>query len=520
MGDPKLDGVMITEKDLNLLYEITASIHQIEDLEEMLESVLQKIRSVFGIEGASVALHDPERKEFCFIRTAERPAEDIRETMQRMRFPEDRGIGGWVFRQNQTVLIEDVSKDSRFFDLMDRETRFRTRSMICLPLKTRKGPIGVLYALNKHEGEFTFKEARLLEIVSGPIAVAIENARFYGELKRQTDLIEKENIRLKSHVRGQYAQSGIIGSSPAMRRVFGLLEKVVDTDTAVLIEGETGTGKELIARVIHYNGPLRDRPFIAENCAAISEHLLESELFGHVKGAFTGAIADKKGIFEMASGGTVFLDEIADMPVSMQVKLLRVLQEGQVRPVGGSHYNKVKFRLIASTNQDLLGAVGNGRFRADLFYRIQVFPIVLPPLRERREDIAALATHFLETYAKRFERPVPRLTPEALEMLIAFDWPGNVRELENEMERAVCLADKGTRIDPSYLSERIKGTRPECTPDLPEGLTIPQAVEQIERRMIGDALRHTSGNRSEAARRLGLTRQGLLNKIGRYGIDL
>jgi transcriptional regulator with PAS, ATPase and Fis domain len=276
----------------------------------------------------------------------------------------------------------------------------------------------------------------------------------------------------------------------------------------------------MIARVIHFGGPLKGKPFVAENCGAISEHLLESELFGHVRGAFTGAIADKKGLFEMADGGTVFLDEIADMPQSMQIKLLRVLQEGQVRPVGASHFVRVRFRLIASSNRDLMKEVQEGRFRADLFYRIQVFPIVLPPLRDRRDDIPALAVHFLKKYAERFGRPSPRLTPSALELLSAFDWPGNVRELENEMERALCLAGTDTEIGIPHISERIRGDADGGFPAPSEDATLPEMIERLERHMIVRALRDTGGNRSQASRRLGLTRQGLLNKISRYGIDL
>jgi Nif-specific regulatory protein len=247
--------------------------------------------------------------------------------------------------------------------------------------------------------------------------------------------------------------------------------------------------------------------------------LLESELFGHVKGAFTGAIADKKGIFELAEGGTVFLDEIADMPMSMQIKLLRVLQEGQVRPVGGSRYLEVNFRLLTSTNRDLLEEVKKGNFRDDLFYRIQVFPIIIPPLADRKEDIPLLARHFLEKLSKKLKRPIKRLTPQALNHLIQFSWPGNVRELENEIERALTLAGEDAEIKESYLSEKLIGTVENQAPSGPDGATLQEVTEQIERQMVTRALRETGGNRSQAARNLGLTRQGLLNKIARYKIE-
>jgi Nif-specific regulatory protein len=252
----------------------------------------------------------------------------------------------------------------------------------------------------------------------------------------------------------------------------------------------------------------------------LSENLLESEIFGHVKGAFTGAIADKKGLFELANGGTVFLDEISDMPYSMQTKLLRVLQEYQIRPVGGSEYKQVEFRLISSTNRDLLQEVKKGRFREDLFYRIQVFPIVIPPLRVRKEDIPLLVTHFLEEHAARLDRPIPRLTPTALEILMQFDWPGNVRELQNEIERILTLAGDQIELTEEYLSDRIKASADYrgMADDAPA--SIKEATEQMERQMILDALHQSGGNRSQAARIVGLTRQGLLNKIRRYEINI
>jgi Nif-specific regulatory protein len=392
--------------------------------------------------------------------------------------------------------------------------------MICVPLNTANERIGVLYALNKREGTFTEHEARLMEVLAGPIAISIENARLYGELKQHADHLASENVRLQAEVQNRFNLQGIIGSCPAMEKVFNLVEKVINTTTSVLIQGETGTGKEMIARVIHYSGPLRDNPFVAENCGALSENLLESELFGHVKGAFTGAVSDKKGLFEMADGGTVFLDEIADMPPAMQIKLLRVLQEGQVRPVGGSEVIDVNFRLIASSNRDLYQEVSKGRFRDDLFYRIQVFPILLPPLRDRREDIPLLASHFLDKCARKFDMPVGRLKPTAMEMLSRFNWPGNIRELENEIERSVCLAGPEQDIGIDCLSEKITAVSHEDALEPLLDATLQQNVAQLEKKMIIDALRKSGGNRSQAARTLGLTRQGLLNKIGRYKVDL
>jgi len=514
------EEVCLTDEDLTLLYDVSISIHSIGDPDTMLQNILFKIKAVFSVEGASIALHDAGNREFYFLRTVEDQLNGVPMRMDKMRFPDDYGVAGWVLQEGRPVTILDVSRDERFCDGLDIQKDFNTRSMICVPLKTRKGVIGVLYALNKMEGEFTPKEAMLLEILSGTIAVAIENANLYGEIKQYASSLEKENIRLKSEVQDRYNVQGIIGTSASMRRVFDLLDRVAGSTTSVLIQGPTGTGKELVAKVIHYNSPLKDKPFVAENCGALSENLLESELFGHVKGAFTGAIADKKGIFELAEGGTVFLDEIADMPLAMQIKLLRVLQEGQIRPVGGSRYLNVDFRLLTSSNRDLLEEVKKGNFRDDLFYRIQVFPIIIPPLADRKEDIPLLAKHLLEKLAKKLKRPIKRLTPRALDLLMRFNWPGNVRELENEIERALTLAGEDAEIKESYLSEKLTGTAENQAQSGLDGATLQEVTQQIERQMVARALRETGGNRSQAARNLGLTRQGLLNKIARYKIEV
>ncbi len=518
-----VNEVSLRKEDLDLLYEVATSIHAIYDLDEMLREVLLKIKEVFYIEGASIALHDPGRREFYFIRTVEEQRDDSKEqdnSPDQMNFPDSYGVAGWVLKTGESVLIEDASQDERFIEELDIQESLSTHSMICVPLKTRKGMIGVLYAINSLTGTFTKKSLHLLEILSSTIAVAIENARLYGDLRSHTGELETENMRLQSQLQNRFNKQGLIASSVAMQRVFALLDKVIATTTTVLIQGETGTGKELVAKAIHYNGFLKNKPFVAENCAALSESLLESELFGHVKGAFTGALSEKKGLFEQANNGTIFLDEIADMPTSMQSKLLRVLQEGLVRPVGGSTYRKVNFRLISATNRDLYEEVKKGNFREDLFYRIQAFPIVLPPLRKRKEDIALLAAHFLGKYTAKFNRQAVRLTPEALDLLVQYDWPGNIRELEHEIERALTLAGDKEDIATAYLSDRVRGTSSKTDPEIEMSSSLPDAIRRLEMRMVVDALSQTGGNRTRAARLLGLTRQGLLNKITRYNIEL
>ncbi len=514
------DNISLSKDDFSLFYEISTSIQEICDLDEMLHSILSKIKKAFHIEGVSVVLHDPENKEFYFLRAAESEMGLDPLRMHEMRFPDDVGVAGWVMREGQTVVIQNVARDERFFSGLDNKKGFVTRSMICVPLKTRRGFTGVLYALNKIQGSFSEKDAKILEILSTPIAISIENARLYGELKRHADILERQNRHLCSKAQERFNKEGIIGRSGPMRQLFSLIDKVIDTPTTVLIQGETGTGKELVARVIHFSGPLKDRPFVAENCGALPENLLESELFGHVKGAFTGATSDKKGLFEIADGGTIFLDEIGEMSPAMQVKLLRVLQEGQIRPVGSNRFRKVNVRVIACTNRDLEHEVRRGRFRQDLLYRINVFPITVPALRERRDDIPLLVDHFLKKAAEKLHRPAPTVSPLAMDLLLNFDWPGNIRQLENEMERALILAGSSLEIGPEHLSLRLQQDLGFDGPKGNEGASLKEVVQRLEAGMIERALSKTGGNRSKAARLLGLTRQGLINKINRYDLKI
>ncbi len=514
------EELYLSEKDFSLFSEVIASFHSVSDLDEMLITILQKITTIFDIEGASIALHDSLKNEFYFIRMVESGVLDTFPDKNGPRFPDHKGVAGWVMKHGRSVYINDVSGDERYYNGFDRIQGFLTRSMVCVPLRTRRGFLGVLYALNKQQGAFRERDRRLLEILSGTIAVSLENARLYGDLKDHVHALQRERQSLLAKVESGSGFNGIIGSSQPMRRMFELMSKVMDTTAAVLIQGETGTGKELVARVIHYHGVLREKPFVAENCGALPENLLESELFGHVKGAFTGAVADKKGLFEIADGGTIFLDEIGEMSPAMQVKLLRVLQEGQFRPVGGNRFRDVRVRLIASTNRDLAEEVEKGTFRQDLYYRINVFQITAPPLRHRKEDIPDLAAHFLRKSAGKYGRPVPVLSPSALEALLRFDWPGNVRELENEMARAVTMAGGDRTIQVDMLSDKIRRLFVEHPAgQIPATGRLKQVIQQVEHRLIVDALRREGGNRSRAARSLGLSRQGLLNKLAAMKID-
>ncbi|HSL51939.1 MAG TPA: sigma-54 dependent transcriptional regulator [Candidatus Deferrimicrobiaceae bacterium] len=337
--------------------------------------------------------------------------------------------------------------------------------------------------------------------------LARDNARLRDELELAVNALRREAA--ESRVQS-LAFEGLIGAASGLRKVVDLARKILDTDTTVLLLGETGTGKELFARLIHHNGPRRSARFVAQNCGALSESLLESELFGHARGAFTGATAERKGLFEEADGGTIFLDEVGEMSPGMQVRLLRVLQEGEIRRVGAPASRTVNVRVLAATNTDLEADVETGRFRRDLYYRLNVFPIRLPPLRERAEDIPSLAEHFLRVYRERARRAVPAISPEAMHCLRTYPFPGNVRELENEIERAVALADPGRPIGPEHLSERVRGVG--ARPTAPT--TLNDAIEQLKRRMIEDALREC-GSKTHAAERLGLTRQSLQQMLRR-----
>jgi Nif-specific regulatory protein len=513
------DGFFLSEKEFSLFCEAIASCHTARNLDDMLVVIFQKIRSVIAIQGISIALHDPENKEFYFIRTVEQGKNRSASDDCFLRFPDQLGVAGWVMNNNRPTTVHDVSQDSRFYSGLNSKDDFQTRSMICVPLRTRKGFLGVFYALNKQICDFTQRDERILDIISGTIAVSLENARLYGELKDHLHALEREKRVLQRQVRTDWGFKEIIGSSPPMRRMFELMEKVLDTTTTVLIQGETGTGKELIAKVIHYNGPLKGGPFVAENCSALPENLLESELFGYVRGAFTGAVANKKGLFEVADGGTIFLDEISEMSPLMQAKLLRVLQEGEFRPVGGNRNMTVNVRVIASTNRNLSEEVAKGQFREDLYYRINIFQIAPPPLRQRKEDILSLAHHFLKKYACKNNKPVPILTPQALDLLLRFDWPGNVRELENEMERAFAMACGGS-ISDDVLSEKI--LRPRKAHDSDQSGDGPgklkETISRTEKKMIGAVLASYGGNKTKTAKALGLSRQGLTNKIVAYNL--
>jgi transcriptional regulator with GAF, ATPase, and Fis domain len=347
------------------------------------------------------------------------------------------------------------------------------------------------------------------DYVEKPFNVEVLKFRIRKELERRR--LRQENVLLKRTLRDSHQFSNIIGTSAAMEAVFQLVETIAPTNSTVLITGESGTGKELVARAIHFNSPRRDRPFVALNCGALSETLLDSELFGHVRGAFTGADTNKKGLIEVAEKGTVFLDEIGEMSPMVQVKLLRVLQERKFRRLGGTDEIEADIRILAATNRDLTKMVAEGRFREDLFYRINVIPLRLPPLRERADDIPLLADHFAARYATQMGKSITGISGGAMVLLQSYGWPGNIRELENAIERAVAL-ERSPTILPDSLPEQLRNSVPEVMAPaaIPEafprtGFDLERHVQGIEREYIAEALRRAGGVKVKAAELLGMS---------------
>jgi len=353
--------------------------------------------------------------------------------------------------------------------------------------------------------------------------VASEIETLHEEISTRENKITQLNKELGS----RYRYENMIGKSSAMQELYNLLDKIKHSTSTVLIQGENGTGKELIAKAIHYSSPRKDKIFVVQNCSAFNDNLLESELFGHIKGSFTGAIKDKKGMFEIANGGTFFLDEIGDMTLSMQVKMLRILQEGTFIPVGATEPRKVDVRIIAATNKDIKEMITKGEFREDLYYRINVINIAVPPLRDRREDIPLLAEYFIEKNHKETGLPKKKLSKKLLAKLMEYEWPGNIRELENEIERLIVLAGEEPAIEAEELSIRMAGPQTPtlstasstATPGVKYTGKLKDAIEALERDLITEGLKNNGWNKSKLAKALGISRANLISKVEKYGLD-
>ncbi len=491
----------------DLLHASRSVTGTLDPNELLIRVVDAMIRIASADRGFLMLMHDDGKLQFEIARSKDET------TLPPGEFQISWGIAEEAAHRRETVWVPDAVGSSLFQDRKSVRA-LSLRTVVALPILNGGRVLGVLY-IDSHSitHEVTTEDIALLEGFASQVAIALDNARRHEALRDSKNRLEIENSNLRRALKEEVQYGLLVGRSPAMARVVELMEKVIPTQVSVLISGETGTGKELVARAIHMNGPRREQNFIAVNCGALPEPLLESELFGYKKGAFTGANEDRVGLFEAADNGTLFLDEVGEMPSSLQVKLLRVLQDSNIRRVGDTVARKVNIRLIAASNRDLRAEVDAGRFRQDLFYRLNVVPIALPPLRERGEDVLLLARHFLDQFTKQQQKRIPGMVAEARDLLLRHPWPGNVRELENAMARAVALADEDTSLEPNLF-----GLGASITRRWDGQHTLRQTMEAVEAETIREALRHCESNVSRAARALGVSRQHLHNRMNFHGI--
>jgi len=417
----------VGREELEILFQMASSLSSTLELSEILNIIIESAKTLLKAEASSLLLLDDTANELYFASATG----DVSERLKDLTVPLDKGIAGACVRAGKPKIVNKTSENREFYPQIDKKTGFETKSIIAAPLIISGKTIGVIEVLNKKEDQtWTEEDTDLLTVIAMQAARVIQNARLHIQVREQQNL-------LRSEIDARYE---IISASEGFRRVLQHAEKVAPSATSVLLLGENGTGKELVARYIHRLSTRKNESFIAVNCAAIPSTLLESELFGHEKGAFTGATGLYRGKFELANKGTIFLDEIGDIPVETQSKLLRVLQEREFERLGGTKIIKVDVRVIAATNQNLDDKMKQKLFREDLYYRLNVFPIQIPPLRERKNDIPLLAEHFLSIYAGEMNKPVKLISDDVMKRLLDYSWPGNVRELQNVIERAVVLA--------------------------------------------------------------------------------
>jgi len=500
---PELPG---ERERLAALYKSSQALAVVATIEELIREAADAVAAEILSDTAAVVLVDPTgpaRVVFSTMSETNESSEGLASLVPVLLAQlRERGIRAWQLPLDEASASLAPLLSSRGI-----------RRLLVVPMISGARLLGALYLdYRQRDGHFSEEDIRFAEALAAQAATAIENSQLRAKLEDEIELLRWE-------VDARHSFANIIGQSLEMQQLFTLVEKVSRTSVTVLIEGESGTGKELVARAIHNHGPRKNERFVAQNCAALPEQLLESELFGHVRGSFTGAFRDKPGLFEAADRGTFFLDEIADMPQSLQVKLLRVLQDGEIRRVGATDSISVDVRIIAATNKLLDEEVQRGRFREDLFYRLNVVRVGMPPLRVRRDDIPLLAQHFLNRFTEKSGRSDGAFSERAMELLVNYDWPGNVRELENEIERAVALSDRGAAITAMALSERIRSVPIAIKPPKPgTKLSLKDMVEDVEKRVILQMLRENNWNKSRTAIALGLSRQGLLKKIARFGL--
>ncbi len=503
---------------LRALYDVQKSVGAASDLNEVLVAVCDgAFALVPGATHVTVVLREDEEGTPSYVPIVTRVRGQQGPTLQPI--PITRSVFRKVVSERAAVLAADAPREvANTESLMGASIR----SVLGVPLWRGEEILGVLQMDNRESaGVFTSADLDVCAVLGHQASLAVANARLVQRLKAAEEKLKKENAFLKTREESRRvgkAEQEIIGQSTAMRALFEQLTKVVDTRVTVLIEGETGVGKELIAAAVHYRSRRRAQLFVSQNCAAMPENLLESELFGHKKGSFTGAHEDKKGLFEIADGGTLFLDEVTEMPMSLQSKLLRVLQEGEIRAIGATQEKRVNVRIVAATNRNVEKEVKEGRFREDLYYRLSVFPIRVPPLRERREDIPLLAESFLKRYSTEVGKPAAGYSQQAMELLQAYDWPGNVRELQNEVQRLVIQIEPGAFVTPELLSPRIRQVEGVIDKVKPTKGTLKEMMDQIERWVLIESLREHDNNKTAAAKSLGITREGLHKKLRGFGL--
>jgi Nif-specific regulatory protein len=497
------------DRELPILFEVSQILDSSLDLRTVVEPVLEAITASLGLKFATLTLLNRKSGEISIESAYGLSASQ----KSRGRYKLGEGITGKVIQTGKPAVVPRISQEPLFLDRTRARQAAEELSFICVPIKLGKEVVGALSADRPAAGAETLQEdARILSVVASLIAQAV---RLRQSAQEEREKLVEENQRLQAELKDRFRPSNIIGNSTVMQEVYRLIAQVSSSDTTVLLRGESGTGKELVAHAIHYASRRAARPFIKVNCAALPEGVIESELFGHEKGAFTGAVAARKGRFELAHGGTLFLDEIGDLSPGMQIRLLRVLQEREFERVGGMTTIKADVRLITATNRDLESLIEKELFRQDLYYRLNVFPIHIPPLRERRTDILLLADYFAERSSAAGGRRVRRISTPAIDMLMAYHWPGNVRELENCIERAVLLSDDevihGHHLPPTLQTAEASGT-------VPRG-TLRATLERVEKELLVEALKSSRGNMAAAAGVLGITERIMGLRVRAYGIE-
>jgi Nif-specific regulatory protein len=471
----------------------------------LLTRILESAARLTSGDASSLLLATPDGERLYFEIALGAVGKDV----EKFTLKKGEGIAGWVFEHNRSLVVNDVDSDPRWFSEIPKKVGFTTSNILAVPMRMRDRCVGVIEMINKQGGQpFDEEDRTWLEIFANQAALAIQNARSFQQVR-------EEITNLQDQIAADKGYHTFIGSSKAIKEKLDLVGRVAKTDSSVLILGESGVGKELFAEQIHLQSRRAEKSLVRVNCAALPEPLLESELFGHVKGAFTDATSDRRGRFEMANGGTIFLDEIVELPLSIQAKMLRVIQQRTFEKLGSSEPITVDVRIIAATNRDIEKAVEDGSFRNDLYYRLNVLPLHIPPLRERQEDIPELAGFFLQKFRRETKKQVRGFTDEAMEALLSYTWPGNVRELENAVERAVVIC-QDDMIRPSDLVLQNAG---QISEDRFGGRDLKESVTMFKRHFIENALRAHTWNQTETAKVLGIQRTYLSRLIRELNIS-